>query len=187
MTKVLRFTVDNFDSFLMSRDNIKLIHLIRDPRAIINSRIGANFFPTKDVLSIAEVLCNKMLHDYQAGRKLLIQYPKRFRFVYYEDLTDNPLNKIKALYRYLGFSLDETKYSRVVNIKTLGSSNNKTQRQRNTAFWWRMKMDWTLIKQIDHLCYNVYDVLGYTAFSTNDELLNLTFRSVKIPEEYALL
>ena len=108
VTKVLRFTVDNFDSFLMSRDNIKLIHLVRDPRAIINSRIGTNFFPTKDVLSIAEVLCNKMIHDFQAGRKLLMKYPKRFRFVYYEDLTDNPLDKIKALYKYLGFSLDET-------------------------------------------------------------------------------
>ena len=48
-------------------------------------------------------------------------------------------------------------------------------------------MDWTLVKQIDQLCDNVYDVLGYTAFSTNDELLNQTFRSVKIPEEYALL
>ena len=189
VTKVLRLTLDHFDTLLKSRDNLKVIHLFRDPRAIMNSRLEAEWYPSKDLLSNAESLCRKMIFDYRIGRKLLKKYPNRFRFLYYEDLTDEPLDKIKTLYRYIGLPLGEPKYSLVETSNVSDSSKSKvlTQREKNTAFWWRKKLQWDLVIKMDNLCKDVYDELGYIAFSNYDKMQNLTYPSVKIPQEYVLI
>ena len=155
----------------------------------MNSRIETSWYPSKDLLPNAESLCKKMIVDYEEGKKLSLKYPNRFRFLYYEDLNDDPLDKVKTMYRYLGMSLDESKYSKVKSIKVFDSSENKvlTEREKNTAFWWRKKLKWDLVKKIDYLCKDVYDALGYKPFSTYDEMQNLTFKSVDIPSQYALL
>ena len=128
------------------------------------------------------------MHDYQEGRKLAIKYPNRFRFLYYEDLNDQPWNKIKTIYRYLGMSLDESRYSIVKSMNVLDRSKAEvlTEREKNTAYWWRKKLRWDLVKQIDNICKDVYNVLGYVAFSNYDEMTNLKFQSVHIPPEFTL-
>ena len=185
----MRLTTDHFEMLLQSRRNLKVIHLFRDPRAIMNSRIEAKWYPSKDVLPSAEALCNKMNHDYQEGKRLSVEYPGRFRFLYYEDLNDNPSNKVRAIYRYLGMSLNETKFSTFKTIMALHGGKGKvlTERERNTAFWWRKKLKWDIVKTMDTLCKDVYDALGYIPFKTKDQMQNLTFQSVNIPQEYALI
>lgn len=191
VTKVLRVTVDNLETLLQSRKNLKIIHLFRDPRAIINSRIETSWYPSKDTTQLlfnAESLCKKMIYDFREGQKLYKKYPERFRFLYYEDLNDDPLDKVKTLYKYLGMSLDESKYSVVKKIKVFNDAKNvvKTEREKNTAFWWRKTLDWGLVKEIDVLCKDVYSALGYVPFSRYEELRNLTIKSVHIPQEYVL-
>ena len=189
VTKVLRFTLANFETLLQSRGNLKVIHLLRDPRAIVNSRIGTKWYPSKDVLSNTKALCKKMITDYQDGLNLFMKYPNRFRFLYYEDMNYDPKNKIRAIYKYLGMSVDESKYAQVITFPTFKSKNYKalTERETNTAFWWRKNLKWDLVMQIDNLCKDVYDALGYRTFSNYNEMQNLTFKSVNIPQEYALL
>ena len=89
----------------------------------------------KDVLPNAESLCKTMIVDYQEGEKLSINYPNRFR--YYEDLNTNPLDKVETIYRYLGMSVDKSKYSIVKSIPVFDSSKDKvqTEREKNTAYW----------------------------------------------------
>ena len=154
----------------------------------MNSRIETTWYPSKTLLPNAESLCKRMIVDFEEGKNLMKKYPQRFRFLYYEDLNDNPLDKVKAIYKYLGMSLDEEKFSKVKNIKVFDTSENKvlTEREKNTAFWWRKKLKWDLVKEIDKLCKDVYDALGYKRFSSYDEMQDLTFKSVEIPPEYVL-
>ena len=189
VTKVLRLTLDHFDTLLKSRNNLKVIHLFRDPRAIMNSRLQAEWYPSKDLLSNADALCRKMLFDYRVGQKLLKKYPNRFRFLYYEDLTDELLDKLKTLYTYIGMPLEEPRYSIVKTTNVFDSSKTKvlTEREKNTAFWWRKKLKWDLVTKMDNLCKDVYDALGYITFSNYNEMQNLTYPSVNIPPEYALI
>ena len=148
------------------------------------------WFPSKNnTRLLSESLCKKMIIDYHEGKKLSLKYPKRFKFLYYEDLNDHPLDKVKAIYSYLGMSLDESKYSIVKKIKVFDSTKSKvkTEKQNNTAFWWRTKLKWDLVQKIDVLCKDVYDALGYIPFRNYDEMQNTTFKSVHIPLEYALM
>ena len=192
VTKVLRLTPDQIEYLLQTRENIKVIHLYRDPRAIMNSRIETKWYPSDDVsllLHNAESLCKKMIYDHQKGVELFKKYPDRFRFVYYEDLNDNPLYKAKSIYSWLGMDLDESKYTVLKDISVFkeaakgGASNDRT---KNTAFWWRRTLDWEIIKRIDTICWQVYDALGYVQFKTHRDLRNLELPSVNIPPEYLI-
>ena len=148
------------------------------------------WFPSKNnTRLLSESLCKKMIIDYHEGKKLSLKYPKRFKFLYYEDLNDHPLDKVKAIYSYLEMSLDESKYSIVKKIKVFDSTKSKvkTEKENNTAFWWRTKLKWDLVQKIDVLCKDVYDALGYIPFRNYDEMQNTTFKSVHIPLEYALM
>ena len=191
VTKVLRLTTDQVEYLLQSRDNLKVIHLFRDPRAIMNSRIETKWYPSNDVsllLYNAESLCKKMIYDHQKGKELHHKYPERFKFVYYEDLNDDPLNKVKSLYSYLGMDLDESKYSVIKDISVFKQAAGHAigDRTKNTAFWWRKTLDWEIITQIDSLCSQVYKALGYVQFSRHRDLRNLTLSSVDIPPEYLI-
>ena len=187
VTKVLRMTLDNLEYLLQTRDNLKIIHLFRDPHAIINSRIETKWYPitnTQNLLSNAKSLCSKMLYDFHEGLRLYNLYPDRFRFLYYEDLNNDPLGKVKLIYQYLGMSLNQSKYEIISNIKVFNNSKAKTERERNTAFWWRKTLKWDITKQIDEICKDVYDVLGYKTFSSSADQMNWTLKSVVIPSDY---
>ena len=189
VTKVVRFSLDRFESLLQTKENLKVIHLFRDPRAIMNSRFDAEWYPRGDFVSTTKSLCRKMMHDYQVGQKLMKKYPYRFRFLYYEDLNDKPSDKIKTIYRYLGMSLKEHKFPIVKNTNVFTNSdvNVSTEREKNTAYWWRKQLRWHLVKQIDNICKDVYNALGYVAFSNYDEMTNLTFKSIHIPTQYVIM
>ena len=190
VTKVLRMTLDNLEYLLQTRDNLKIIHLFRDPRAIINSRMSSvmkHFFRTgTDLITNAKSLCHKMLYDFHEGVRLYNLYPGRFRFLYYEDLNEHPLRKVKLIYQYLGMALDQSKYEFISNIVVFNDNIAETERQMNTAFWWRKTMRWNETQQIDELCKDVYDVLGYKTFSSHADQMDLSLRSVNIPPEFAL-
>ena len=167
---------------------MKIIHLFRDPRAIINSRIKTSWYPKMALISNAEGLCHKMLYDFSEGQKLYSRYPGRFRFVYYEDLNYRPFEKVKLLYTYLGMSLDESKYSVVGSISVFKSNKTESEKERetNTAYWWRKSLDWSLLQQIDEKCVGVYNALGYKKFDTYEDLTNLSLVSVVIPKQYKI-
>ena len=189
VAKVLRFTLDNLEEFLEHRPNLKVIHLFRDPRAIINSRISTTWYPSsteKMILDNARALCKKMAIDYKKGLDLLKKYPNRFRFLYYEDLNDEPLSQVKKLYRYLGMSVDPVKYPKVKTLHVFASNDQKSEREKNTAFWWRKSLKWDYAKKVDEICKDIYETLGYRPFAGELGLRNLTIPSVRIPKQYKL-
>lgn len=189
VTKVLRLSAGNLEYFLESRINLKAVHLFRDPRAIINSRITTAWYPSGSpgvILDNAKALCSKMVLDYREGLTLMEKYPDRFKFLFYEDLNDDPFGKVKSLYRYLGMSLDPSRYTKVKSLPVFTTNNRKSEREKNTAFWWRKSLSWELVKQIDHICGDVYNLLGYKRFESEAVLRNLSWSSVDFQEQYIL-
>jgi hypothetical protein len=176
---------------LDTRKNLKVIHLFRDPRAIINSRIETKWFPSKtdeEVIENAKSLCNKMLYDFRKGQNVHKKYPDRFKFIYYEDLTSNMLSKSKILYNYIGMNVDETYFpefmKHIVSKKTFVS---KVERKKNSAYWWRKNLNWTIVKNMEIICKDVYTELGYKPMSSFQEYVNLSMPSTVVPNEYLIV
>ena len=78
----------------------KFIHLIRDPRAVVNSQMKA--FNKKSIHKLAGLwvyLNYKIINNF---KKFNIQAFE----IHYEDLVDNPKNEILSLVNFLNLELD---------------------------------------------------------------------------------
>lgn len=183
VSKVLRLSTDLLGDLLKKRNNLKVLHLFRDPRAIINSRIHTNWYrrlTNTNVADNAKSLCKKMLFDFRMGKALLKIYPDRFKFIFYEDLNKNPLDKVKIIYKYMGMSLNESKYQHIMNPSLFSTKNN-------TAFWWRYSLSWDLVQIIDNVCKNVNSELGYNHITNIEDYGNMSVSSIDISKEYLLV
>lgn len=186
VTKTLRFSVDILGQLLSERADLKVIHLVRDPRAILNSRKETGWYgeQTKDVSFVekATSLCNKMMYDFKEGEKLLKKFPDRFQFLYYEDLNENPFTKIENLYKFVGMDLDDQRFSHLQHLPVFSSKQNRSIRETNTAFWWRKNLSWDSVDMIQTACSDTLRELGYIEIQNRDLLENMSFKTLIIPE-----
>lgn len=128
-----------------------------------------------------------MLIDFREGVKLLEKYPDRFRFVYYEDLNDDPFEKLLMLYKYLGMSLDPAYYTELSKQSIFTVDKQNTERKKNTAFWWRTSLSWKQVQNFDNICGDTIDELGYKRFDNEDIYRNLSWPSLEIPRQFLLV
>ena len=85
------------------RTNIKIVQLIRDPRAIFNSQFKALTTFNEWTLHIGD-LCQRMIADAQLANVLP---SNRFAQLFYEDLINDPLTTLSRLYAKLEIPLDK--------------------------------------------------------------------------------
>lgn len=193
MLKILRLSVSAFRPLMEFNPRLKIVHLVRDPRAIINSRLYSRFYPIASPRtnnSLEQNLCEKMRTDINEAIKLREEFPGRVIVLYYEDLVDNLHVRLKQIYENLNLTFKSEEvdtFSDIkVNLSPPEKGNNFTKdRKRSNTMWWRKYMAHDHIQTIDYLCYDVYNILGYKALS-EQRVRDLKFSSYEIPETFQL-
>lgn len=109
VTKILRSSLDNYKPFLSQSENVVLVQLFRDPRAVINSRSMSFWYKHQykndtSIVDDVKCLCSRMFLDYKYGLKFKEKYPEKVLFVIYEDLLEDLNNKLNRLYQKLGMA-----------------------------------------------------------------------------------
>ena len=181
VTKVLRLRLDVTQSLLESDSSLKIVHIFRDPRAIMCSRaLKTPWYPLYLVgnyinfIENARSLCMKMTEDYLAGKQLMTSFPGRVWLIRYEDLFYD-MTLIDGIKSELGIKPNSG------NITTTHSwVNNNTPVDFKPWMIWRKLLSPLRIKILDELCSSVYKDLGYIQLSPVD-LLNMT-KLTFIPE-----
>ena len=189
--KVLRTSLDNYETFLNKHESVVLIQLFRDPRAVVNSRSKTWWYKygtDKALEDDANCLCSRMLVDYTYGKKFQAKYPDRMLFVIYEDLLSDIHTKLDRLYDKLGIStLDKLKstsgefqevLSKIGN--SYSSKPNKSKSRNDYEFWWRTNLSWHQIQIIDKHCEDIYRVIGYRAFQDRKEVTDMNVTSLNV-------
>ena len=179
ITKFVRLDLDNALELLERDHSLKVVHLFRDPRGILCSRLvktswyplyiqAGNYTP---VLQHATVLCNRMLKDFEAGQQIKKSFPQRFRFIRYEDLIYNGgILSRRDLFQFLGLR------SNTYLHKTKNSNLND----------WTTKLDRNIMKIIDNVCSLLYHKLGYIKYG-EDTIGTTTSETTFIPRPMFVL
>lgn len=183
------------------RMDLKIIHLVRDPRAIVASRITA--FPDETLrawkiwnstgrkppyLDLSEIsaTCRDMAASAEMGAQGPPWLQGRYLLLRYEDLAFKPEEKAAEMFRFLGLEMEDqvrTWISR--NTNGSGSSRPTAGRARlgpystkrdsaATARSWRLRLSFDIARTLQDLCNNTLALLGYRPVRSAAELRNLS-------------
>ena len=188
VTKVLRMDLSFSEMLLRDNPNLKVVHLFRDPRAVINSHMTTPWFPIKDgsknpIEDDIKIMCKRMRYDIESAIYLVDKYPDRVTVVQYEDYIENTVDKMRSLYTFLGMKFS-SEYEAFVNkiSQIKADSNNKV-----IAFSYRTKMPWDTVQMVDTYCKDVIHSLGLKTFPSKEHLNSTMFDPITTSLPFALL
>ncbi|XP_067876451.1 carbohydrate sulfotransferase 3b [Heterodontus francisci] len=161
------------------RINLKIIQLVRDPRAVLASRIVA--FPSKYEAWKKWASQGIMPNDEEVGKlrgncenlqasaQLGISQPPwlkdRFMLIRYEDVALEPLKKAYEMYRFAGIPITpEVKKWIYINTQTSRSSDNVYSTHKNSSEQfekWRLTLSFKIAEVVQKVCEPAMKLFGY--------------------------
>ena len=91
--------------------DIKVVHLVRDPRGSLNSKINSRWIPdyTSNVFpKLVRNSCKDITSNVRFGRSLVGWQKHRYELVRYKDLAGAPLKTAQELYDFACFEMPES-------------------------------------------------------------------------------
>ena len=144
--------------------NVKVVFLVRDPRAIMSSRYSSvSWCSSSPDCSSPEALCNDMQGDLKVAAAFKKLYPQRFTMVKYEDLATDPEVKIQELMDFLGMEYSE-EISKYVKEHTQTDLNRPWSTKRKSAdrvSLWKKQLPLEEIHNVQNSCESVLKTLDY--------------------------
>ncbi|NXN30638.1 CHST5 sulfotransferase, partial [Nycticryphes semicollaris] len=169
--------------------NLKIIHLVRDPRAVFRSRentvaelkydtniVARSQNKTKTELSdIMQVICKSHVEMYKAGNRDVPSFLKdRYLLVRYEDIVRDPLAKTEEMYRFAELNFTPELQKWVHNI-THGKGRGAqtfiigSRDALRVSQAWRKTLPFQKIKEVQNVCKDAMDLLGYRLLQSEEE------------------
>ncbi|KAE8608566.1 hypothetical protein XENTR_v10011533 [Xenopus tropicalis] len=175
--------------------NLKILHLVRDPRAVFRSRqrtTGALALDTKIVLGAiksknwdADYEIIKQICESQVMMYRTVMMPNfnrlrsRYHMVRYEDIANDPIETARQMYQFANLNFTSKLKTWVHNIthgKGQGMSfiiNSRDARNVSTA--WRDSLPFKTVYKIQNICKEALNVFGYRILKTETEQKNLSY------------
>lgn len=181
--KFIRLRMEEVLPLLPMYPNMKIIHLVRDPRGILNSRLKVGAISRKAYQGHVNAHCTELNDDLKNSKKILETYKDRLKIVQYEDMAEHPRETARALAEFSGvqFLKPMQDYLQRQTHSSRDSCQYCTQRKNSsaTAYKWRKQLDPEYATYIFEACKSSNEVLGYLPLS-KVSLSNLLTPSRKI-------
>ncbi|MCI4376389.1 hypothetical protein PGIGA_G00187940 [Pangasianodon gigas] len=181
------------------RLDIKVIHLVRDPRAVLASRMVAfssKYQTWKSWAANGEVPiddeevkrlqgnCNQIRESAELGLSQPDWLENRYMLVRYEDIARYPMQKAAEMYRFTGIPF--TSQAREWIIKNTHASEVASgvySTQKNSSEQvekWRFSIPFKLAQVVQEVCGPTMELFGYRFVDSEETLVN---KSISLLEE----
>lgn len=165
--------------FAQNRGKLKIIHLMRDPRAVIASmdRVGWSLdrtavnTATKNFslfTSLVQKFCSRTIQTLRFALLAEGKFPDRYRLLRYEDLVRLPLNVSQKLFDFTGIpTSDQVKNYLMNGTHSRDRRNNHeygTLRSNASLLTdaWRNQFGEEAVRMVESHCWPVLEILRYT-------------------------
>ncbi len=174
---------------------LKVIHLIRDPRGVLSSRVKIseafenprNYKITGTYIMkkygwIVKQYCQQIEADFHLLHYILndSRYEgirRNYLLLRYEDLAKDPLGKATEIYKYMGMKLPSNVKRWIIQYTTSDDINRdaySTTRKSNTTFDnWRSYLPFNVVKFTQDECKDVMRYIGYRPARSKKHMLSL--------------
>ncbi|XP_078482830.1 carbohydrate sulfotransferase 1-like [Ciona intestinalis] len=172
------------------QSNVKIVHLVRDPRAIVNSRI-----PQRDLKSevnkarfgvirfYAHQICDQLSSNVDYADMAVGSLVPRESYlrIRHEDFALEPIQVSEKIYKFLSLPFREdmrkwvldatTSNTQASELKTGDQGTKRNSKEIVSA--WREKLSFEEVVVIQEICKDSLNKLGYRVFNTEKELQNV--------------
>ena len=169
--KVIRLHMSYVDQLLSDDPDLRLIHVVRDPRGLLESWRKLYSKPSQYSMYHrrqldAKIMCQRMVTDCRIRRQLESKYPRRILLLRYEDLVTATDTVIGDIYNgLLQMALPSNIIDVIKQQMHAASDNGVTGTQRKngtaTATNWRRTINRALLDYITDKCRPLLDELRY--------------------------
>uniref|UniRef100_A0A3B5MZW6 Sulfotransferase n=1 Tax=Xiphophorus couchianus TaxID=32473 RepID=A0A3B5MZW6_9TELE len=185
--------------------DLRIVHLVRDPRAVIRSREeSAKSFDVDSAIVLEqrnvpaasvqyEVMQEICRSHVRINERAILKPPPflkgRYKMIRYEDVARNPLKEINDIYDFVGLEMTnqmEEWIYKVTHGKGKGSKKEAfqiTSRNANEVSQaWRTLLQHSKVKRIQDLCKGAMSLLGYRTVDSEKEQKRLDI-DLLVPRE----
>uniref|UniRef100_UPI00398F8663 carbohydrate sulfotransferase 3-like n=1 Tax=Pristiophorus japonicus TaxID=55135 RepID=UPI00398F8663 len=172
------------------RINLRVIQLVRDPRAVLASRMVA--FPSKyeawkkwaekgavpddDEVSKLRGNCENLRASAQLGLSQPPWLKDRFMLMRYEDIALEPMKKAHEMYHFAGIPITpEVKKWIYINTQTSKGSDNVYSTHKNSSEQfekWRLALPFKIAEVVQKVCEPAMKLFGYKLVKDAGTLAN---------------
>ncbi|KAL4623568.1 carbohydrate sulfotransferase 6-like [Arapaima gigas] len=187
--------------------DLRIIHLIRDPRAVVKSREQAAKALAKDNALVLEQgdgeaadtqyrvmqeICRSHVRIYETAMLKPPDFLRgRYKMVRYEDMVRNPLDEIESMYTFAGLQmtlqLQEWIY-RVTHGKGKGTQKDAfkitSRNAEDVSQAWRSTLPYDKVQRVQEVCKGAMALLGYRLADSEKEQKQLDLDLVESHKRY---
>ncbi|XP_047499068.1 carbohydrate sulfotransferase 6-like isoform X2 [Penaeus chinensis] len=184
VAKVLRLGLQWARPLLEMEDvEVKLIYLVRDPRAVLSSRARVAWCSTPTCKDV-EMVCSLLEDDLLEASLLQEDYPTRFHLIHYDEFCQTPFAALQKLMTFLGLPVtrDQKKIlqSKLPSRDPLSIYKNSSAQ----AQLWRTRTSFTgVVMPVQRWCWTSLQNLGLRMFFSEKNLANLSLPVLLQPGE----
>ncbi|XP_013889130.1 carbohydrate sulfotransferase 6 [Austrofundulus limnaeus] len=185
--------------------DLRIIHLVRDPRAVMKSREAspkaflrdsAIVLEQKDIpaaevsYKVLQEICRSHI---RINERAIVKPPPflkgRYKMVRYEDLARNPLKEVSDIYDFVGLEMSN-QMGEWIYKKTHGKGKGTKKEafqitSRNAADVsqaWRTVLPYSKVKRVQEMCKGAMKLLGYKTVDSEKEQKRLDI-DLLVPRE----
>ena len=168
--KYIRANMNITERLLETFPHLKVIHLVRDPRGMMDSLTRKNDFGSgtyEHFKSNTKAMCDRVRFDLRYAPKVRQRFGDRMMMVRQEDISEEPMNTIKTIFDFLGLTMTAE------DVDLLPEKGEHLE-------VWRKHITDVNLKIVDEYCHDLYDELGYIPQDNIAKIRN-KFNSVYVP------
>ncbi|XP_029440668.1 carbohydrate sulfotransferase 5-like [Rhinatrema bivittatum] len=171
--------------------NLKIIHLVRDPRAVLSSREHTKGLEMDDMIitgaqkakpnasMVMQEVCKAQVRIHNASLPL----KDRYLLVRYEDLAKDPLSYAASLFEYASLSLSPRMVAWVHHNTHPGVHRNQgflmySKDAKVVSQYWREKLSFQKAKQVQEICRQAMNIFGYQFIGSEVEQKDMSLTLV---------
>uniref|UniRef100_A0A8C6YKF2 Sulfotransferase n=1 Tax=Nothoprocta perdicaria TaxID=30464 RepID=A0A8C6YKF2_NOTPE len=169
---------------------LKVIHLVRDPRAVASSRIKSRHGLIRESLQVVRSR-DPRIHRIMAKTLQTALHPPdwlrgNYLAVRYEDLVVEPIKTLRQVYGFVNLTVSPEMEKFALNMTSgpgysskpfVVSARNATQ----ALSAWRTALSFPQIKQVEEYCQQPMALLGYERVGSPEEVKDLSRTLLRKP------
>ena len=154
------------DLFEQESYDVKMLHLIRDPRAVVYSRVALGWLNPSDAQFVENVrrICDPILRNLRLGLMSPPPWLKnRFKVIRYEDLFFNTDYAVRELHRYAGLDWSARVDQWITSLATSPMERGPYSLHKNASASvneWK-KGPAPLTRAVEYICSDLINFAGY--------------------------